>query len=78
VVEEDENDVTGDVNAQLQVDPIQIKNVIDNSTDFNTILAAVQNCRKVKPAYKFRSNIQPIITLIQFIFCIYHIIIVKL
>ena len=48
VVVEDENECTDkEVNTQSQVDPVQLKNIIENSTDTATILNAVQNCRKV-------------------------------
>ena len=47
-MEEDENDAaeTG-ANAAVQVDPAQIKTIIDTSNDMNVIFSAVQNCRKV-------------------------------
>lgn len=48
VVVEDENECADkEVNTQSQVDPVQLKNIIENSTDTSTILNAVQNCRKI-------------------------------
>ena len=49
VVEDSENEVTEkDANSAQQMDPAQIKQIIDTSSDINVIMGAVQNCRKVR------------------------------